>query len=50
MVRIAPGSVLFRLVAPPHQLGVVGTYPVLGVWFSSHLLLEGTSRIQNFGP
>jgi hypothetical protein len=44
------GLVLFRLVAPPLQPGVVGLYPVWGVWFPSHLPLEGTGRIQNFGP
>jgi hypothetical protein len=42
--------VLFRLVAPPLQLGVVGSYPVWGVWFPSHLPLDGTDRIQMFGP
>jgi hypothetical protein len=41
--------VLFGLVAPPLQPGVVGPYPVHGVWFSSRLPLEGTNRIQNFG-
>jgi hypothetical protein len=38
-------SVLFRLVTPPLQPGVVGPYLVRGVWFPSHLILEGTSRI-----
>jgi hypothetical protein len=42
-------SVLFRLVAPPLQPGVVEPYPVRGVWFPSHLLLEGTGHIQIFG-
>jgi hypothetical protein len=32
------GLVLFSLVAPPLQPGVVGLYPVRGVWFSNHLL------------
>jgi hypothetical protein len=36
-------------VAPPLQLGVVGPYLVRGVWFTSHLPLEGTDRIYNFG-
>jgi hypothetical protein len=44
------GLVLLRLVTPPLQAGVVGPYLVQGVWFLSHLLLEGTGRIQNFGP
>jgi hypothetical protein len=39
------GLVRFRLVAPPLHPGVIGPYPVRGVWFSSHLPLEGTSRI-----
>jgi hypothetical protein len=42
--------VLFRLVGPPLQPGVVGLYPVWRVWFPSCLPLEGTSQIQNFGP
>jgi hypothetical protein len=46
---LLPGSVLSRLVAPPLQTGVVGPYPVRGVWFPSRLLLDGTGRIQNFG-
>jgi hypothetical protein len=41
------GLVIFRLVTPPLQLGVMGPYPVRGVWFPSPLLLEGTNRIQN---
>jgi hypothetical protein len=48
--RLLLGLVLFRLVAPLLQPGVVGPYLVRGVWFPSHLLLEGTSRVQNFGP
>jgi hypothetical protein len=44
------GSILFRLVAPPLQPRVVGSYLVRGVWFPNHLPLEGTSRIQNFRP
>jgi hypothetical protein len=47
--RLLPGLVLFRFVAPPLQTGVVGPYLVRGVWFLSHLLLERTGRIQNFG-
>jgi hypothetical protein len=37
--------VLFRMVAPPLQLGVVGPYPVHGVGFPNHLSLEGTGGI-----
>jgi hypothetical protein len=29
---LLPGLVFFRLVAPPLQPGVVGLYPVQGVW------------------
>jgi hypothetical protein len=47
---LLPGLGLFRLVAPPLQPAVVGLYPVWGVWFPSRLPLEGTGRIQNFGP
>jgi hypothetical protein len=43
------GLVLFRLVAPPLPPGVVEPYLVRGVWFPSHLLMEGISHIQNFG-
>jgi hypothetical protein len=32
--------VLFLLVAPPLQPGVVGPYPIWGVWFPSHLPLD----------
>jgi hypothetical protein len=42
--------VLFRLVAPPLQSGVVGPYLILGVWIPSCLPLEQTGRILNFGP
>jgi hypothetical protein len=45
-----PGLVCFRLVAPPLQSAVVGHFLVWDVWFPSHLLLEGTDSIQNFGP
>jgi hypothetical protein len=44
------GIDLFRLVVPPLQPGVVGLYPVRDVWLPSHLPLEGTGCIQNFGP
>jgi hypothetical protein len=39
------GLVLFRLVAPPLQPGVVRLYLVRGAWFLRRLLLEGTSHI-----
>jgi hypothetical protein len=38
-------SVLFRLLAPPLQSGVVEPYLIQGVLFSSYLLLEGTGHI-----
>jgi hypothetical protein len=47
--RLLLGLDLLRLVAPPLQPGVVGPYPVWGVWFPSRLTLEGTDHIQNFG-
>jgi hypothetical protein len=47
-VCITPVISFFRLVAPPLQPRVVGSYPIRGVGFSSHLPLEGTGRIQNF--
>jgi hypothetical protein len=47
---IAPGISPFRLVTSLLQPGVLGLYPVRGVWFPSCLPLEGTGRIQNFGP
>jgi hypothetical protein len=46
---LLPELVLFRLVAPPLPPGVVGFYPVRGIWFPILLPLEGTGRIQNFG-
>jgi hypothetical protein len=49
-VWIIPSLVLFRLVAPPLQPGVVEPYMVWGVWFPNYLLLERTHRIENFGP
>jgi hypothetical protein len=39
--RLLLDSVLFRLVVPLLQLGVVGPYPVRGVWFPNRLPLEG---------
>jgi hypothetical protein len=36
------GLVLFKLVAPPFQSGMVESYPVHDVWFPSHLLLVET--------
>jgi hypothetical protein len=48
-----PGLVLFRLVAPPLQQGVLGPYLVWGAWFLSRLLLEkpvvtGGPRYQGY--
>jgi hypothetical protein len=43
--RLLSGSILFWFVVPPLQPGAVGSYPIWDVWFSSHLLLEGTGRI-----
>jgi hypothetical protein len=39
------GLVIFRLVTPPLQAGVVGFYLVWCVWFPSHLPLEGINHI-----
>jgi hypothetical protein len=47
--RLLPCSILFRLVTPLLQPGVVGAYLVRGVWLPSHLLLEGVGRIQMYG-
>jgi hypothetical protein len=44
-----PSLVLFKLVSPPLQSGVVGPYLVRGAWFPSCLPLEGTYHIQIFG-
>jgi hypothetical protein len=44
------GLILFRLVIPPLHLGVVGSYLIRGAWFPSRFLLNGTDRIQIFGP
>jgi hypothetical protein len=40
----------FRLAPAPLRSGVVEPYPVWDIWFFSRLSLEGTDRIQNFGP
>jgi nitrate reductase NapE component len=40
--------VLFRSIAPPLSLGVVGTYPVHSVWFPNSLLLEGNRPFSEF--
>jgi hypothetical protein len=40
------GLILFRLVIPPLQSGVVGLCPVRDVWFPNHLPLEGTNHVQ----
>jgi hypothetical protein len=41
--------VLFRLVAPLLQLGMVEPYLIWGAWFPSHVPLEETGCIQIFG-
>jgi hypothetical protein len=38
------GLILFKSVVPPLQSGVVGSYPVWGVWFPNCLLLVGIGR------
>jgi hypothetical protein len=43
--RLLPDLVLFRLVAPTLQPGVVGPCPVWVVWLPSHLLLDRTGCI-----
>jgi hypothetical protein len=48
LVRIAPGSSFFRLVVSPLQSGVVGPYPVRGMWFPSLLPLERTGLYPVF--
>jgi hypothetical protein len=40
--------VLFRLVAPPLQPGVVGPYLVWGAWFPNLLPLGGTCHVYIF--
>jgi hypothetical protein len=44
------GLVLFKLVVPSLQPGVMGSYLACGVRFPSLLLLEGTGHIQIFWP
>jgi hypothetical protein len=41
--------VLFRLVVPPLQSGMVGPYPVWGTWLASCLPLERTSSYSDLG-
>jgi hypothetical protein len=48
--KLLPSLILFRLVVPPLQSGVVAPYLVQGAWFPSRLPQEGTSRIQIFKP
>jgi hypothetical protein len=47
--RIHLGLVLFKLVVPPLQLGVLVPFLVWGVRFPSRLLLVGTGHNQIFG-
>jgi hypothetical protein len=46
--RLFLGLILFKLVVPSLQPGVVGPYLVRGTWFPSRLPLEGTDHIQIF--
>jgi hypothetical protein len=48
LARITLEFGFFRLVVPHLQPGVVGPYPVWGVWFPSRFSLEGTGCIQIF--
>jgi hypothetical protein len=48
LVRIISDLVLFRLLVPPLQIGVVVLYLVQVDWFLSRLSLEGTGHIQIF--
>jgi hypothetical protein len=50
LVGLHLSLVPYRLVAPPLQPGVVGPYSVWGAWFPNCVPLEGTGRIQIFGP
>jgi hypothetical protein len=47
---IIPGISFFLFGAPLFSLELCGHFLVWGVWFPSHLPLEETDRIQNFGP
>jgi hypothetical protein len=44
--RLFPSLVIFSLLSPPLQPGVVGPYPTRSAWFPDHLLLKGTARIH----
>jgi hypothetical protein len=48
LVWMSSGLVLFSLVVPHFQTGVVGSYPIRSIWFPSHLLLEGTGSYPDF--
>jgi hypothetical protein len=43
------GLVLFRLVAPPLQPGVVGLFPSMGCMVPQLFTTGGNDRIQNVG-
>jgi hypothetical protein len=47
-VVLSQRLVLFRLVDPSLQPVELGLFPGRGVWFPSHLPLEGTDCIQKF--
>jgi hypothetical protein len=51
MMWIIPGFSFFSLVTPPPSSAWSGgAFSGMGVWFPSRLPLEGTDRIENFGP
>jgi hypothetical protein len=41
-------GIIFRFGVPPLQPGVVGSYPVQGMWFHSHLSRESTAPYLDF--
>jgi hypothetical protein len=49
MSKIVPGISSIHDGAPPFSLEWWDRFLVWGVWFPSHLPLEGTDHIQNFG-
>jgi hypothetical protein len=45
---ITPESSFFRLLVPPFQQGVVGSYLVPGTWFLNYLPLKKTRPYPDF--